>query len=153
MNVRPAEAAEHALLIEMVTDAFGPITWYRKAEARFGRPGACDWRELWRQRMAKALAEQINLVGEIDGEVVAFASGAYNPKSRISFLDILAVRPGRQGEGLGRAMLQAFCDHAKGLGAELVNLECLTDNEAGNRLYASEGFEEMMRSIRWMKRL
>lgn len=153
MTIRPADTSDHELLIEMVTEAFGPITWYRKAEARYGKPGGCDWRELWRQRMTKALAGRINLVGEADGSVAAFASGAYNPKSRIAFLDILAVRPGLQGKGLGREMLRAFCDHVRGLGAEFVDLECLTDNEAGNRLYESEGFEEAMRSIRWMKRL
>jgi hypothetical protein len=29
----------------------------------------------------------------------------------------------------------------------------LTDNDAGNALYASEGFVEMARHVRWFKRI
>ena len=153
MTVRPVQQTDHERLIQLVTEAFGPITWYRKAEARFGRPGGCDWRELWRQRMTNALDNQINLVGEQDGEIAAFSSGTINPKSRIAFLDILAVAKGRQGAGLGRRMLRASLDDFRARGAEFVNLECLTDNDVGNALYEAEGFEEVMRSIRWFRKL
>ena len=153
MTIRPANEADHERLFELVTEAFGPITWYRKAEARFGQPGGCDWRELWRQRIEHALDKQINLVGEQDGEIVAFSSGAYNPKSRIGFLDILAVTQDKQGGGLGREMLRACLDDFRDRGAEFANLECLTDNDVGNALYEAEGFEEVMRSIRWFKKL
>jgi hypothetical protein len=34
-----------------------------------------------------------------------------------------------------------------------VNLDCLTDNAAGNALYASEGFEEVARHVRWFRKL
>ncbi len=137
----------------MVIDAFGPITWYRKVDERYGPPGGCDWRELWRDRMTHALASQIALVGEEQGEIVAYASGTYNRKSHVALLDLLAVADVGQGKGYGREMLRAFLDHMKQLGAEYANLECLTDNDAGNALYRSEGFEEVMRSIRWFKRL
>ena len=153
MNIRAVEPRDDEALIAMVTEAFGPITWYRKVEARYGAPGGCDWRELWRQRMTAALANQVCLVGERDGELITFAAGTYNERSRTAFLDILAVREGLQGEGLGRRMLRAFFDQMKAQGAEFANLECLTDNDAGNALYESEGFEEAMRSIRWVKRL
>jgi hypothetical protein len=41
----------------------------------------------------------------------------------------------------------------KSLGCKYVNLDCLTDNDAGNALYDSEGFEEVARHIRWFKKL
>jgi hypothetical protein len=34
-----------------------------------------------------------------------------------------------------------------------VNLDCLTDNDSANALYASEGFEEVARHIRWFRKL
>ena len=38
-------------------------------------------------------------------------------------------------------------------GALYLHLDCLTYNEAGNRLYESEGFFEAARQIRWFKKI
>ena len=43
--------------------------------------------------------------------------------------------------------------HMKSLGAQYVNLDCLTDNDSGNALYRSEGFEEVARQIRWFRKI
>jgi hypothetical protein len=37
-------------------------------------------------------------------------------------------------------MLRAMLDHLKSHGAQFCHLECLTDNDRGNALYASEGW-------------
>jgi hypothetical protein len=34
-------------------------------------------------------------------------------------------------------------------GAEHAYLDCLVENDVGNTLYRTEGFEEVARSIRW----
>ncbi|MGH3915339.1 MAG: ribosomal protein S18-alanine N-acetyltransferase [Pseudonocardiaceae bacterium] len=49
----------------------------------------------------------------------------------------LAVDPGHQGRGIGRALLRALLGHAAGA---TVFLEVRTDNEAAIALYRSEGF-------------
>ena len=50
-------------------------------------------------------------------------------------------------------MLRGVIEHLKGVGIQYVHLDCLTDNEAGNALYESEGFEEVARHIRWFRKI
>lgn len=99
--------------------------------------------------MAGVFATQYILVGEEDGEIVAMASGTIEEPTRLGFIDLLAVDRRFQGRGYGRAMLRAILAYLKQQGCEHAHLECLVDNEAGNRLYQSEGFVEVARSIRW----
>jgi ribosomal protein S18 acetylase RimI-like enzyme len=49
------------------------------------------------------------------------------------------VRPATQGQGLGRALLRAVLDHARGE-VDQVLLQVVSDNGRAVRLYESEGF-------------
>jgi ribosomal protein S18 acetylase RimI-like enzyme len=49
------------------------------------------------------------------------------------------VRPAAQGLGLGRALLRAVLDHARGE-VDQVLLQVVSDNRRAIRLYESEGF-------------
>ena len=153
LQFRPAEPAQQPLLKTMILNSFEPITWFKTADERFGPMNGLDWRERWKLRLEKVFEKQIILVGELDGKVVACATGTYDPKTAMGFIDLLAVIEGYQGQGLGREMLRGIIQHFKGMGAVYAHLDCLTTNEVGNRLYESEGFEEGMRSIRWIKKI
>ena len=137
----------------MIIDTFEPITWLKTADERFGPMNGLDWRQRWNLRLKKIFDTQIILVGETDSEVVACATGTYDLKTAMGFVDLLAVTQERQGEGLGREMLRGIVQHFKDMGAMYAHLDCLTTNAVGNRLYESEGFEEGMRSIRWVKKI
>ena len=52
----------------------------------------------------------------------------------------LAVRPAARGKGLGRALLQAAINKARGLGAVTMFLEVGADNPHALALYAGLGF-------------
>ncbi len=149
LRFRLATAADHPRLQQMVIDSFEPITWARRADELFGPLNGMDWRRRWGLRMAGVFATQYILVGEEDGEIVAMASGTIEEPTRLGFIDLLAVDRRFQGRGYGRAMLRAILAYLKQQGCEHAHLECLVDNEAGNRLYQSEGFVEVARSIRW----
>jgi ribosomal protein S18 acetylase RimI-like enzyme len=153
LTFRLALPAEYPQLETMVIDSFEPITWYKKLDAQFGALNGQDWRARWHARMQNIFRGQIILVGELDGQVIAFASGTYDEATRLGFIDVLAVDRGQQGHGYGREILRGMLAHFKQLGAEHANLECLSDNDPGNRLYESEGFVEVARSIRWFLRL
>jgi ribosomal protein S18 acetylase RimI-like enzyme len=153
LSFRLARPGEQPLLEAMVIDSFEPITWAKKLDERFGPLSGCDWRARWHTRMEKVFRDEIVLVGETDGEVVALASGTYEEPARFGYIDILAVDRQRQGKGYGREMLRGMMEHFRGLGAEQVHLECLADNECGNSLYRSEGFVEVARSIHWFLKL
>lgn len=153
LEFRLARSEEFPALEKMVIDAFEPITWMKKIEARTGPLNGVGWRDRWHTRMAKVFETQIILVGQRQAEVVAFASGLVDHQAAMGLVDILAVDQRRQGQGLGRQMLRGMMQHFRELGCRYVNLECLTDNDVGNSLYASEGFVEVARQIRWFREL
>jgi len=153
LSVRLATDADHAALEAMVLASFEPITWQKKLDERIGMLQGQDWRARWRTRLAKIFATQVVLVGEVEGAPAAMASATIDQDTALAFLDVLAVAPAFQGRGLGRAMLRAAMEHYRQRGCKYVNLDCLTDNDAGNALYQSEGFAEVARHIRWFRKL
>jgi ribosomal protein S18 acetylase RimI-like enzyme len=150
---RLADPSEYSHLEKMIIDAFEPITWFRTVDRVFGPPNGLDWRERWRLRLKSVFACQTLLVGEAEGAVVAFASGTLDPATRSAYIDLLAVDNRRQGQGYGREMLRGMLAYMKQEGAEHAHLDCLASNEAGNRLYDSEGFTKVAESFRWWIRL
>ena len=70
---------------------------------------------------------------------VAFA--ALDKKGdRTWLLDILYVKPGARGKGLGTELLRAAADHAREQGAEMLALEVQERNAGARRLYDRLGF-------------
>ena len=57
-----------------------------------------------------------------------------------SYLEELYVVPGLRGNGLGRALLEAAMDTARGEGAEQMELGTSEDDVAARKLYESAGF-------------
>ena len=153
LAIRPLTASDYGPVSKLVIDSFEPITWQKKLDANIGPLNGRDWRTRWQARLNHIFATQIVLLGEDDGELAAFASGTVDPESTLGFIDVLAVGRDFQGRGFGREMLRAMMDHLKGLGCQYVHLDCLTDNDAGNTLYRSEGFEEVARHIRWFRKI
>lgn len=153
LAVRLASPADYEPIERLVIAAFEPITWQKKLDERFGPLNGCDWQARWHDRLLKILATQIVLLGEQDGKLAAVATATIDQRAALGFIDVLAVSHEFQGQGLGREMLRATMDHLKSLGCQYVNLDCLTDNEVGNALYVTEGFEEVARHIRWFRKL
>jgi ribosomal protein S18 acetylase RimI-like enzyme len=150
---RLAEPPDYAVLEELTIESFEPITWLRKVDERFGPLNGRDWRERWRMRFQHAFNTQRVLVGEAEGELVAFASGTLDTAAGLGFIDLLAVGRRFQGHGYGREMLRGMLAYFKKEGAGHVHLECLADNEVGNALYRSEGFEDLAQSVHWFIRI
>lgn len=153
LTFRLADPSEYPHLEKMIIDAFEPITWFRTVDRLYGPLNGLDWRERWRLRLKAVFASQTLLVGESDGAVVAFASGTLDPATRSAYIDLLAVDPRSQGRGFGREMLRGMLEYMKSEGAEHAHLDCLATNEAGNRLYESEGFRKVAESYRWWIKL
>jgi len=159
LHFRTATASDFAAIKTLVIDSFEPITWQKKLDQQFGALNGLDWRERWNHRLEKIFASQIVLVGDLisigeqSGQIAAMATATVDHAAALAFIDVLAVGKSHQGEGLGRLMLQGIIAHVKSLGCRYVNLDCLTDNDAGNALYQSAGFTEVARHIRWFKEI
>ncbi|MCP1674662.1 ribosomal protein S18 acetylase RimI-like enzyme [Natronocella acetinitrilica] len=63
----------------------------------------------------------------------------FNARPRLNVHD-LAVIPARQGQGVGRGLLEAVIRHAEEQGCVAVTLEVRTDNDRAMGLYRSMGF-------------
>ncbi len=149
LELRELRLGEHDEIAECVIDSFEPITWASKLDERIGPLDGVDWRDRWRSKLRAAFATEIVLIGELDGEKIAYASGTYDQETKLAVLDLLAVFKCGQGKGYGREMLRAFMDHMKQRGALYCQLDCLTDNANANELYESEGFFKAASSFHW----
>ncbi len=153
LTFRLANQSDYPRLEAMILEAFAPITWFRQVDEMFGPQNGLDWRERWRLRLKPVFATQTMLVGESGGEIVAYASGTLDPATRSAYIDLLAVDQRHQSKGYGREMLRGMLEYMKQQGAEHAHLDCLTNNQAGNRLYESEGFQRVAEHVRWWIRL
>ena len=153
LTVRPATVDDYDAVERMVIDSFEPITWQKNLDASFGPLNGRTWRQRWQSRLRHIFQTQIVLVGHWEGALGAVATASVDREAALALIDVLAVAWNLQGRGLGREMLRAAIEHLRELGCQYVNLDCLSDNDAGNGLYASEGFEEVARHIRWFRKI
>src|SRR5690242_3629115 len=109
--IREADRSEYPRIEALVIDSFGPITWARRLDERFGPLHGLDWRARWQLRMRKILSEQMILVGEAEGALAAVATGTLDRETKLAYIDLLAVERGRQRSGYGREMLRGAIAH------------------------------------------
>lgn len=81
------------------------------------------------------------IVAEDGAQIVGYAGLCAYPEE--SFVQTIAVRPDRQGEGLGARMLAALIDEARRRSEPMVGLEVRADNPIAKRLYSRFGFEQV----------
>jgi ribosomal protein S18 acetylase RimI-like enzyme len=153
LEFRLAGARDYDVIERMVVESFAPVSWARRTDERFGSLDGQDWRARWHSRMLRIFESQIVLTGRRKDDIVAMSSGTIDPECSLAYIDLLAVDRRFQARGYGREMLRAMMDYFRNLGAQYVYLDCLTDNEAGNTLYLQEGFTEIVRQVRWFRRL
>lgn len=95
---------------------------------------------------AEHLARGALLVAEVDGEVVGYASWArWRPKEgyRFSAEDSVYVLAGHQGNGVGRALLEALIAAAREGGCHVMVADIEAGNTASIGLHESLGFERV----------
>ena len=153
LTFRLATQDDTPRLEELALAGFGPITWARTVDEKFGDLNGKDWKERWKLRLKHIFETQIILVAEEGGETVGFASGTLDTDCKLAYIDLISIDPKSQGQGLGRELLRAMLKLMSERGAEHAHLDCLVENDAGNNLYRSEGFEEVARHIRWFTRI
>lgn len=108
MHVRPERAQDQAAIREIHIAAFGDHPHSRQTE------------HLIIEALRTADAMALSLVAEsTDGEVVghiAFSSATIGESAGWFLLGPVAVLPGRQGEGIGRALVEAGLGELRSLG-------------------------------------
>jgi ribosomal protein S18 acetylase RimI-like enzyme len=86
-----------------------------------------------------AVQPELFLVAEQDGEVVGTAMGGYD--GHRGWLYTIAVKPDRQGRGIGSLLLGEAERRLQAMGCGKVNLQIRAGNEAVAAFYRRHGYD------------
>lgn len=118
-------------------------------------PAECTDERFAQKIAALAIADNGRyLVAEVDGQIVGHAMLDPLPLSAVRHVVhlSLAVHPGWQRRGIGRALLEALIAWARVAPAvEKIELNVRSSNEAAQKLYVALGFSEVGRWTRRVK--
>jgi ribosomal protein S18 acetylase RimI-like enzyme len=155
-QIRPYRDADLPRLQEITAHTFGPVSIDRNMEQILGPFGKGDWST----RKVAAIADDCGaqpdgvFVAEDDaGSVIGYVTTRLNQTSRIGWIPNLAVDPGHQGKGLGRALLLHAIEFFRRSGMQVAKIETLEQNPVGQKLYPSLGFKEVARQVHYAMRL
>ena len=132
VTIRFAEAHDEPRLVEIDEATWGPLVTPspRAVDPVFFRPH---------------VEPSDTLVAVVDGRIAGYALiGTPTPlpaSEHVQMIRGLAVDPGSQGNGVGRALLDAAIAEATTRGAVKLSLRVLATNDVARRLYAAAGFE------------
>ena len=84
-----------------------------------------------------------------DGETLGYALVLFSRGHSLARLYSIAVRPGRRGEGFGRALLEAVEDAALQETCAYLRLEVRADNQEAQHLYQAMGYRPFGRYERY----
>jgi ribosomal protein S18 acetylase RimI-like enzyme len=121
------------------------------------------YRLMWRNKRVFALPALAALIrhpslfaGVLDGvQRIQISASTSKGADRSCELSSIAVAPEASGNGLGKALVQAFVEQSRSMDAQYVYLTTDADgNESANSLYRQVGFQQTQRFLqrqgRWM---
>ena len=153
--IRRYKRSDRRAILDVTTHAFPGSSIDHNIEARYGQLGSTDWAE----RKSWAIERDLHrnpdgvFVSEEDGRVVGYVTCYVNTASSVGWVANIAVEPEFQGRGIGRALMDAALDYFRDGRMRYAKIETLVQNEVGQRLYTSLGFEEVARQIHYFKEL
>lgn len=156
--LRPATADDLPLLQEIRREAFAPV--FASFRDLLGD-------ELYEIVQARDDAAQPDLldamfapdspwavhVAETEGEIVGFVSHRVNRETEVGEIGLNAVRPGRDGQGVGTAMYEFALARMKeaGMKAATVGTGGDPSHAPARRAYEKAGFDARLPTV-WMSR-
>ena len=130
----PATADQRDAVERLLRSAFIP---YVRKLGRELAPDAYAW-------LAPSLARGDVFVGCEGGSMVGVVATTWQGRELV--IDQVAVRPERQGAGVGSCLLERIEAHARDLGAEALTLHTAEMMMDLLRLYSRQGFAEVRRA-------
>ena len=124
----------------------------RKIQEYFGMVHGRDWK--WRK--ARHLDQDASrdpagiFVAEEDGQIVGYITTYCDREAGIGMIPNLAVTASHRGKGIGRNLIRHALQHFQSQGMSCAKIETLAQNEIGQRLYPSLGFQEVARQIHYV---
>lgn len=149
INYRDANAQDRERILQITEAVFGPSTFERNIEERFGVIDGRDWR--WRKRRHVEAdldaSESGCVVAEHRGRVIGYVTIRYDREAKIGSIPNLAVDAEYKSRGIGRQLIQEALREMAEVGMQVGRIETLQQNEVGQHLYPDVGFEEVARQV------
>ncbi|MGD9497890.1 MAG: GNAT family N-acetyltransferase [Armatimonadota bacterium] len=155
MRIRPYREEDRERLHEITAASFRDASIHGKLEAMYGPLRGTTWAERKNVEIDQDIAaepEGVLVAVDDDGTIVGYITTTTDEMSGIGRIPNLAVAPGHQGKGIGKLLINAALDRFDGKGMELIKIETLATNEAGQALYPRFGFREFVRQIHYIMR-
>ena len=155
LHIRPYRDEDLSALKEITVEAFDGVSIDQIIERRFGLLRGGDWKG----RKAGHIDADVGrdrdgiFVAESDGEILGYVTTWTDDGAGIGHMPNLAVRAGHRGQGLGRRLIEHALDHFRRQGMTHARIETLENNDVGDHLYTSMGFEEITRQVHFIKAL
>ena len=149
--IRTYRPSDLETLQEITLICFDGVSIDQSIENAFGAFGETDWR----QRKARHIDEdaQANpdgiFVNEEDGKPIGYITTRIDTETRIGWIPNLAVLPGHQGKGIGKALIAAALDYFEASGMVLARIETVAQNPVGTVFYPRAGFQEITRQVHY----
>lgn len=147
--IRTYIPADLEALKQITITCFEGVSIDHNIDRVLGNFGARDWK--WRK--ARHIDEDVNaqpdgvFVWEEDGEPIGYITARVDEETKIGWIPNLAVLPGNQGKGIGKALMAAALDYFEEKGMAGARIETLDQNNVGQEFYPRSGFTEIARQI------
>ena len=149
---RPYRESDMETLRAITAICFDGVSIDQNIERRYGTIAGKGWQ--WRKAGhvdADAAAHPEGIfVCEEEGKVVGYVTARPNRETRIGGIPNLAVLPGHQGRGIGKALIAKAVEYLKAGGMRYVRIETIEQNETATALYPKLGFQEVARQIHYV---
>ena len=155
ITIRTYRPADLASLKRLTVSSFGPVCIDKNIEATFGLINGNDW--AWRKARhidvdVAREAEGI-FVAETDNTIVGYITTWSDLEAGVGNIPNLAVDAEFRGQGLGRKLIDYALRHFRSRGLSHARIETLAQNDVGQNLYPSMGFEEVARQVHYCLKL
>jgi aminoglycoside 6'-N-acetyltransferase I len=141
-RVRPAESADADALVGFRTALWPEGSWDEHAAEMAGY--------FAQPRTLGSMPEAVLVASDGDGALLGFVELSRRPyaegcrSSPVGFLEGWYVVPERRRQGVGRALVAAAEEWARGLGCSEFASDALVDNALSTRAHHALGFEEVV---------
>ncbi len=154
-TIRLFRESDRSRLHEITASSFKQASIHGILEERYGPLRGTTWAD----RKAVEINADIDaepegvLVAEDEsGAVVGYITTITDERSGIGRIPNLAVAPNTQGQGIGKALINAALERFEQMGMDLIKIETLETNEVGRALYPRFGFEDFIHQVHFIMR-
>lgn len=153
--IRSYKDSDLDVLKQITVSCFEGVSIDRNIDLRLGPIAGGTWQSRKsRQIDADAAANPEGIfVWEDNGAIIGYITTRVDRESRIGWIPNMAVVPGYQGKGIGKALLERADDYLRREGMLVARIETLEQNSVGQHLYPKMGYVEVARQVHYAKPL